>query len=53
MEDPASAMMVRGIRCLRANRSIPLPTLMDLEFSMMKKLIELLIVQPATKIETG
>ena len=53
MKLPASAIMVRGIRCLRAKRSMPLPTLMDLEFSMMKKLIELLIVQPATKIETG
>ena len=50
---PASAIMVRGILCLSAKRSMPLPTLIDLLFSMMKKLTELEIVHPATKMEMG
>ena len=50
---PASAMMVRGILCLRAKRSMPLPTLMDLLLSMMKKLTKLEMVHPATKMEMG
>ena len=50
---PASAIMVRGILCLRAKRSMPLPTLIDLLVSIMKKLTELEIVHPATKMEMG
>ena len=47
------ATMLRGILCLRAKRSMPLPTLMVLLVSIMKKLTELEMVQPATKMEMG
>ena len=53
MLEPASAIIVLGILCLRARRLSPLPTLMVLLVSIMKKLTELEMVHPLTKMEMG